>query len=92
MGDDDDDEDDDDDSDSGGSQAGDNGQEPSSPAGTLGSPNPIAAFTINTARNLQLTADGENSLLQFSQVLSFSFHLSPTMYSCAPLSSMQGRH
>ena len=31
-------------------------------------PNGIAAFTISTARNLRLTADGERSLLQFSRV------------------------
>ena len=31
-------------------------------------PNGIAAFTISTARDLRLTADGERSLLQFSRV------------------------
>lgn len=39
----------------------------------------ISAFTINTARNLRLTADGENSLLQFSQVLPSFFHFPFTM-------------
>ena len=71
-------------SDSDQSQNGDNGRNPSSSAGTLGSPNPVAAFTINTARNLQLTANGENSLLQFSQVFLFSFHVLSAICSHAP--------
>ena len=38
---------------------------------TRGSQNGIAAFTINTACNLRLTAKGESSLIRFSQVISF---------------------
>jgi hypothetical protein len=38
------------------------------------SPNASATFAMNTARNLQLTADGEKSLLRFSQVF-FPPHL-----------------
>jgi len=38
------------------------------PSSAQNSPDAVAAFTINTARNLRLTADGEKSLLQFSQV------------------------
>lgn len=48
------------------------------PTDIQGSSDTIAAFTISTARNLQLTNDGERSLLQFSQVFSSPFHLSFT--------------
>ena len=43
-------------------------QGPQALSGIQDSPDPIAAFTINTARNFQLTANGEKSLLQFSRV------------------------
>ena len=36
------------------------------------SPDGVAEFAINAARNLQLTTDGERSLLRFSQVVLFS--------------------
>jgi hypothetical protein len=39
--------------------------------GTQDCLNAVAAFTVTTARNLGLTPDGENSLLQFSQVILF---------------------
>lgn len=58
--------DDDSSSDSDGPPGGNGG-----PAGTQETSDAISAFTVNTARNLHLTANGENSLLQFSQVLSF---------------------
>lgn len=56
------------------SQDDDNGQDITAQAGTLSTAGDIAAFTISTARNLQLTTDGERSLLQFSQVF-----ISPTI-------------
>ena len=36
---------------------------------TRDSRNTVAAFTINVARNLQLTINGEKSLMEFSQVI-----------------------
>ena len=50
------------------SQHGDEDQETPAQTSTQGPPDAVASFTINTARNLRLTAGGENSLLQFSQV------------------------
>ncbi|KAF9780506.1 hypothetical protein BJ322DRAFT_1164329 [Thelephora terrestris] len=38
-------------------------------ASTQNSRDAIAAFTINTARNLRLTTNGENSLIRFSQCI-----------------------
>ena len=35
----------------------------------------VTAFTVSTARNLQLTTDGEKSLLRFSQVIYPPFYL-----------------
>ena len=50
----------------------DNGEPGAQPlSGTHDPPDSIAAFTINAARNHRLTTDGERSLLQFSQVISF---------------------
>lgn len=42
---------------------------------TRGSPDNVAAFTLNTARSLQLTTDGERSLFQFSQVNFYLFYI-----------------
>ena len=47
-------------------------QEDQPSSSTQGSPDNVVAFTLNTARSLQLTTDGERSLFQFSQV---NFHL-----------------
>lgn len=53
------------------------------PSGTLDS-NPVAAFTINTARNLRLTVAGEKSLLEFSQVFLPSFYTTLTRFTQHP--------
>ena len=45
------------------------------PPSTVASLDDVAAFTVNTARNLRLSADGENALLQFSRVFFSSSHL-----------------
>jgi hypothetical protein len=51
----------------------------------LDSPDAINAFTINTARNLGLTANGEKSLIQFSQVFLFSPPTFTTFTRCLKL-------
>jgi len=43
-------------------------QDDQPPPGTRDSPRPVSAFAISTARNVRLTADGEKSLLQFSEL------------------------
>ena len=48
------------------------GESPETPSNSQNSPDTGAIFAVSTAQNLQLTADGEKSLLQFSQVF-FSF-------------------
>ena len=50
------------------SQHGDEDRETPAQTSTQAPPDAVASFTINTARNLRLTAGGENSLLHFSQV------------------------
>ena len=46
------------------------------PLSTKESPS-VAAFTVNTARNFQLSSDGEKSLLRFSLVILLSLLTSP---------------
>ncbi|KAF9786364.1 hypothetical protein BJ322DRAFT_1108214 [Thelephora terrestris] len=46
----------------------DNTEDQETQTGPQNSPNDVSAFAINAARNLRLTADGENSLIQFSQL------------------------
>lgn len=53
-------------------------QDTQPPLSTQDSPDAVAAFTVNTSRNLRLTADGERSLLEFSRV-AFSV---PPSYAC----------
>lgn len=53
-------------------------QDTQPPLSTQDSPDAVAAFTVNTSRNLRLTANGERSLLEFSQV-AFSV---PPSYAC----------
>lgn len=62
-------------------------QDTQHPPNTQDNSDTVAAFTVNTARNLRLTTDGERSLLQFSQVVFFSrdiflhhTHVVQTMY------------
>jgi len=54
------------------------------PSNTRNSPDTVAAFAVNTARNLQLAAaDGEKSLLQSSQVFFFFSRLvTLTTFTC----------
>jgi len=63
-------------SDSDESQNGDKDQDTQAPATAQDSHNTVAAFTVNTSRNLRLTSNGEESLLRFSQVF-FPFSLLP---------------
>jgi hypothetical protein len=60
------------------SQHGDEDQEAPTQKSTQDRPD-VTAFTINTARNLRLTAGGETSLLQFSQVPVFWSFLATLM-------------
>ena len=50
-----------------------NDQDNQPPSSTGVSPDTITVFTINTACNLRLTANGEKLLFQFSQVFFLSF-------------------
>lgn len=68
----------------------DNDEDVQTPSSTQNSPENVAAFTVNTARNLRLTADGEKSLLQFSQVFLFFFTSLCSQHSHAS-SLMRGR-
>ena len=60
------------------SDPGSDDEDPQIPSASHNSLSANAAFAINTARTLQLTADGENLLLQYSQVCS----LPPQRHSC----------
>ena len=62
-------------SDSDKSQNGDGDQDTQDP------PNAVTVFTVNTARNLRLTTNGEESLLRFSQVF---FPRSPLAHDAHP--------
>ena len=61
------------DSDPEGSGDGTEDQDTQTQASGQDSCDTVAAFTINTARNLRLTADGEKSLIEFSQVFISSY-------------------